>query len=432
LTARGAIAFAVAIQSDGKILVAGQEDDSGLIGSRNDDFAVARLNANGSLDGSFGGDGKMNFGMGGNRERVASMYVQNDGAIIVGGDTNTSHGRRFAVARIKANGSLDKTFDGNGSAFADFGGDATLASITPGPGDSIIAVGCANNDYGIARFTRTGSLDPLFGSGGLVTTDFTGGFDLGRTATVTPDNQILVGGLSDGNFGIVRYDIGGNIDTTFGTNGKVNTGFGSTESVYKLTTTSDGKVLALGGSTANLAEWARYNATQPKITVTAVRASEAEGDHDSSFTFTRDQALSFPTRVYYSLGGTATLNADYTGPTFAKRFGSVQITRGIKLGGKIIGGGGLFTTTPYIDIPAFATDATVTITAADDSTMEPNETVTATVSPMRSTPLIPTRPAPSRSGTTMSCTSTSRTSATSTPMATFATPARSSPIAATA
>jgi uncharacterized delta-60 repeat protein len=394
----GAIAFAVAIQSDGKILVAGQEDDSGLIGSRDDDFAVARLNANGSLDDSFGDDGKMHFGMGGNRERVISMYVQTDKKIIVGGDTNTKNGRRFAVARLKSNGDLDKTFDGDGKSIADFGTDATMASITPGPLDSIIAVGCANNDYAMARFRSGGPLDFSFGNGtGMVTTDVSGTFDLARTAIITPDNQILVGGLSNGNFGIVRYDIAGNIDTTFGTNGTVNTGFGATESVYKLSTTPDGKVVALGASMANLVLQARYTATQPKVGVTSSRNVTDEGRADAAFTFTRDQALSFPTRVYYSLGGTATLNADYTGPTFVRRIKDIGnigvVTRGFPLGGKIdgskitggtitIGGGGgaAFGNVPFVDIPAGEAQATVTIKALDDSKLEPNETITATIS----------------------------------------------------
>jgi uncharacterized delta-60 repeat protein len=394
----GAAAFAVALQSDGKILVAGREDDSGLIGDRNDDFAVARLNTNGGLDGSFGDDGKVHFGMGGSRDVVNTMYVQHDGKIILGGDANTGQRRRFGVARLKANGDLDKTFDKNGSNLADFGTDtdATMTSIIPGPLDSVVAVGAVNNDFGIARFNNTGALEPLFGNGtGMVRTDVSnGGFDMARTAIITPDNQLLVGGLSNGNFGIARYDIGGTLDTSFGTNGTVNTGFGSTESVYQLSTTPDGKVVALGGSMNNVLQ-ARYTATQPKISVTSSSSTTREGEDKATITFTRDQALSFPTRVYYSLGGTATLTSDYTGPTFTKRIKNIGnvgfVTRGFPLGGKVIGGnvitggtvitggGSAFASVPFIDIKAGETEATVKISSVDDTKFEPNETVTATI-----------------------------------------------------
>ena len=378
----GAEAFTVAVQSDGKILVGGNADDSGLFGSRDDDFALARLNTNGGLDGSFGDDGKVTFGMGGNDDRISAIAVQRDGKIVVGGFGGTvGRGRKFAVARFTSGGSLDKTFDGDGKASADFGTDAIIAGITLGGLDSVLAVGCVGNHFGMARFSNLGKLDWSFGNGtGMVTTAL-GSFDMARTAIITPDNQILVGGLSDGNFEIARYDIGGNIDRSFGTNGAVNTGFGGTESVYQLSTTTDGKVVALGAAGNDLL-WSRYTATQPAVSVTATRTSTDEGRDDATFTFTRDQALSFPTRVYYTLGGTASLNADYTGPTLTLpklEIKTQAMTRTFKMNvGGILGniGVGKFGSQPYIDIPAGRTDATLTIKALSDDKLEPNETVT--------------------------------------------------------
>jgi len=381
----GGGAYAVALQADGKIVVGGTEDESGLFGGTNNDFAVARLNTNGDLDGSFGDDGKMHFGMGDKFETVKALTVQSGGKIVIAGSKGDRNHGRMIAARLNANGSLDKTFDKDGSATADFGVNASAFDVAVGPGNTVLVVGAAGNDatenFGLLRFTESGKVDPFFGNGsGMVTTDF-GGDDFAHTATITPDNQILVGGQTGGNFAIARYDIGGNIDTSFGTNGIVNTGFGGFGAAMRLSTTADGKLVATGSSNFDLVQ-SRYSATQPKVSVTSIRSTTEEGGDKASFTFTRDQALSFPTRVYYSLGGTASLNADYTGPTFAKRFNGniTTITRAKPLAGKIIGGGGLFSDVPYVDIAAGQMQASVTIKASDDEKFEPNETITATLS----------------------------------------------------
>jgi len=152
----------------------------------------------------------------------------------------------------------------------------------------------------------------------------------------------------------------------------VNTGFGGTESVRQLAVRSDGKIVATG-TAGNDVLWSRYMPTAPMVGVTSSHTSTDEGKSDASLTFWRDQALSFPTRVYYKLGGTANLGTDYSGPTTT---GPVVSPNGFVAPG---GGSGAIETLGYIDIPAGKLEATVTIKALADDKSEGNETVTATV-----------------------------------------------------
>src|SRR5205823_3177875 len=100
-------------------------------------------------------------------------------------------------------------------------------------------------------------------------------------AIVTPDNQILVGGQSGSNFAIARYDIGGNLDTSFGANGIVNTNVGGFGGVEQLSTTADGKVLAIGAANFKVAS-TRYTATQPKVSVSSSIPTTGEVDNKAA------------------------------------------------------------------------------------------------------------------------------------------------------
>src|SRR5687768_8915063 len=101
----------VVVQPDGKIVV---------VGTSNDDFALVRLHPDGSLDTSFDGDGKV-FTTFGAIEAGRSVALHADGKIVVGGTANGN----FALARYNADGSLDTTFDGDGRVTVDFGGEET-------------------------------------------------------------------------------------------------------------------------------------------------------------------------------------------------------------------------------------------------------------------------------------------------------------------
>lgn len=158
-------ANAVALQSDGKIVVGGWVRISG---QRTTDFAIARLTSTGVLDTTFGNQGLVttDFGFSKN-ESIASIAIQPDGKIVAGGYADNGHNTDFALARYNADGTPDTSFGSNGRVTTDFGVDDYITSITIQPSGGILAAGytLAGNFYqfAVARYLSTGALDTGFG-----------------------------------------------------------------------------------------------------------------------------------------------------------------------------------------------------------------------------------------------------------------------------
>jgi uncharacterized delta-60 repeat protein len=214
-------AYAVAIQSDGKIVVAGDVAIGGLFY-----FGIVRYNSNGALDSSFGVGGKLHHFPFGYAQDVG---IQADGKIISAGRVTTSGDEEFALARYNPDGSFDTTFNGTGEVVTDFNGlpDECEAIGIQSDG-KIVAVGRARtggpDDFGIARYNSNGTLDTTFGTSGTVTTDFFGAGDGAYSVAIDADGKIVVAGYAE-NFGpldtaVVRYNSDGSIDTEFGNSGK--------------------------------------------------------------------------------------------------------------------------------------------------------------------------------------------------------------------
>lgn len=191
-------ALAVALQLDGKIVVAGTTDVSG-----NNDFLIIRLTANGSVDGTFGSSGRQVInGFGGN-EQAQAVALQTDGRIVVAGYTNAAGTNDFAVARLNTNGSLDISFDIDGRVvISGFGGDDQAQAIAVQPDGKIVLVGYTNvsgtNDFAVARLLAHGSLDATFdGDGRLITRGF-GNDDRALATALQTDGKIVVAGYSNG------------------------------------------------------------------------------------------------------------------------------------------------------------------------------------------------------------------------------------------
>src|SRR5215813_12415350 len=163
-------ALAIALQADGRIVVAGLASTSNLVRT----FAVARYNINGDLDQSFGIAGKTTVIFTRNNKRsstaIASMVwdivIQSDGRIVLAGDTDLN----FGLARLNPDGSLDPNFGVNGKTFASLGagpgGSAAYAVAiqTVDSEERIVAAGYAGsrrggNDFAVARFRSNGALD---------------------------------------------------------------------------------------------------------------------------------------------------------------------------------------------------------------------------------------------------------------------------------
>jgi uncharacterized delta-60 repeat protein len=204
---------ALVIQKDGKIVVAG-----GSNGGGSSTFAVARYETDGSLDASFGFGGTVYTAVAATstEELATAMVLQKDGNIIVGGYSNEGMGTptEFVLARYDTNGSLDASFGSGGVVLTPIGTSPALLrglAIRNGKGldGNIVAVGTggANVSFAILRYRFNGSLDPTFGTGGIVLTNFGIGAEA-HAAALTPDGRVVAAGLEgqfQQSFALARY-----------------------------------------------------------------------------------------------------------------------------------------------------------------------------------------------------------------------------------
>ena len=229
----------VAIQSDGKILLGGY----GQHNSSDDPyFILVRYNPNGTLDHTFGADGKVIGRVGQGR----SVLIQNDGKILLGGGSNFT----FALVRYNADGILDNTFGTGGEIITAVGSSGEGNSLGIQSDGKIVLGGYADGNFALVRYNTDGSLDNTFGVGGKVTT-LIGGNSAGKSIGIQSDGKILLGGYAEANFALARYNSNGTLDNSFGNGGKVITPIGV---VYNpgnsLDIQNDGKIV-MGGDAYN-------------------------------------------------------------------------------------------------------------------------------------------------------------------------------------
>ena len=249
-------AQAVAVQPDGRSVVAGGAFD-GVV----DAFALARYNANGTLDGSFGSLGKVLTTIGPSSAGANAVALQPDGKIVAAGYsyTGTTNYYIIALARYNPDGSSDTSFGTGGQVLTTVAGLYDSAtSVAVQPDGKIVAagysvnIGMFNSDFAIVRYTPNGALDSSFGGTGKVSTSIAGGFDHGSGLVIQPDGKIVVAGSgqvgANTNFALVRYNTDGSLDPAFGLSGRVSTDFGSGSPSYAvgLALQADGKLVAAG------------------------------------------------------------------------------------------------------------------------------------------------------------------------------------------
>ena len=251
-------AYSVAIQSDGKIVVAGESYISGSPSNLNNDIALVRYNVNGSLDDSFGAGGIVTTPIGSGLDLSQGVLIQSDGRIIATGQGWDGAAYRFAAVRYNVNGSLDNSFGTGGIATTRLGVQGYgLSGILQADG-KILVVGSSDNgsnlDFGVVRFNTNGTLDNSFGSGGKVTTAVGASSDFGRAGACQADGKIVVAGYyinnqSNRDFALVRYHTNGSLDNSFGSGGKVTTPVGlSDDRARSMALQSDEKIVVVGAS----------------------------------------------------------------------------------------------------------------------------------------------------------------------------------------
>ena len=266
------------VQPDGKILICSNVASGGPSGT---DMFIARFDADGSPDTTFDFDGQVSVDFAGRTDGCNALAVQADGKIVaVGTSTDSTPNADFAVARVNADGSLDATFGaGTGTTIVpfDLGGSNgdTAGAVTLQPDGKILVAGWTTvdtftYDFAIVRLLPDGTRDTTFNSTGRVSVAFdfpgTTGVDQADAIMVDDAGRIIVGGVAETQpssygFALVRLLPNGQLDHNFSADGRATIDFdlGATMSdlSYQSILTRDGKIVMVGqadagsGSTTN-------------------------------------------------------------------------------------------------------------------------------------------------------------------------------------
>jgi uncharacterized delta-60 repeat protein len=445
----GAKALAVALQADGKIVAAGVSDEH---------MAVVRYNADGTPDKSFDGDGikTWDFGWLDGSPVARAVLVQRDGRIVIGGDGYfgglTDGNIDFVFVRLLPDGSFDPTFDFDGKHSIGFGSDEGLGAMTidySGTPDtnprygSIVATGDGgpdgNDQLTVLRLRPDGSLDSSFDGDGKIGLHYAPDHaTFGRGVVIQEDGKVVVAGSTydttnktPSGLVLLRFQPDGHIDPSFGSSGDgwVFTDFGTgRESALDMIQSADGGLI-VGGTDGSFNTSKNVIAAYTgnglpdgdypnggKVVLPFSNARDlapgpgrrfvfAGGDHKfdaarvldaganvvyatnldpvmyenyngtgprtRGFTVYQLERLPYANRIYFDVTGTATPppaarggrgSVDYTaeGMVFPIAFPGVS-------------------TVPYVDIPAGQTFQTVFVTPVDDALVESNETAVFTI-----------------------------------------------------
>lgn len=269
------IAFGVALQSDGKIVAAGSTTE--FDPSTNTKIAIARYNADGSLDLGFGANGKVITDVGAGDDWVANVGIQADGKIVIVGSKNVSPvDDDILLARYNTDGSLDTTFGSGGVVIMPVPGGNDidyLFSIAFQSDGKIVVGGGTSNATDVAmvalRYNSDGTLDSSFNGDGIAVVENVGG---GYVA-IQPDGKILLVSRDNG-VTVARYDEFGALDTSFGVNGIVESAVGGTDfSVQSMALQVNNKIVITGYYPAGLSNDNDF----------AVARLNSNGSPDSSF-----------------------------------------------------------------------------------------------------------------------------------------------------
>lgn len=252
--------LSLAVQSDDKIIISGLSQSS--LGNN---YWAIRLMPDGVLDSTFDNDGYLDLSFGTIQDRGKCVAIQNDGKIILAGKSGNL-GQNFAMARLNTNGTLDPSFGINGKVQTTFFGSLSdVNSIAVQNDGKIILAGWINNvpyeyDYALIRYNSDGSIDTTFGINGKVVTTVSSLYsDRITKLIIQNDGKIIAGGYisSLSKFAIVRYQSDGIIDSTFGVNGIVITSEASGDNC-SIIQQVDGKIIVAGGQDTGIFTYQRY------------------------------------------------------------------------------------------------------------------------------------------------------------------------------
>jgi uncharacterized delta-60 repeat protein len=250
----------IAVRPDGTIVVVG--------GANFDEFAVARYADDGTLDSTFSGNGEVRTDLSSGRDFANGVALQVDGKIVVAGRSGGTGGR-FGLVRYNTDGTLDTTFGVDGKVRTNFtAGDDVANGVALQPNGKIVVVGSANFDkFAVARYNDDGTLDSTFSTNGKLVTNFSIVSDWANAVAIQANGKIVAAGTAGsteftGTFALVRYNANGTLDSTFGGDGKVRTDFDAEQDVaFGVAIQTNGKIVAAGGGDVSGPTFAlaRYN-----------------------------------------------------------------------------------------------------------------------------------------------------------------------------
>lgn len=266
----------VTLQDDGKILVAG-----GYAPTATSDSIVMRYNADGTLDTTFSTDGmaEIDFSVT-STDIINDMVVQPDGKIVVVGYGSFSGTNQITVARLHSDGTLDTSFDGDGTLLLPVNGTGSYGNEVELLSDGRIMIGGyadngTDNDVVLISLNSDGSLDTSFDTDGTLMIDMTAS-ESGSAMVVDESDNIYIAGLSNvsGNSDtiVIKVDDSGSLVTGFGTNGIATHAIGSPyEAVNDMVLQDDGKIIIVGDA---------YNGSNNDISVIRLNS---DGTLDTTF-----------------------------------------------------------------------------------------------------------------------------------------------------
>ena len=290
-------------QPDGKILIAAETRNT-----NNDyDFIVARLNEDGSYDTTFGTNGisVITFGASSD-ERPNAITLAADGKIIVVGNTDGGVIWQTAISRLNADGTLDTSFSNDGKQSlsvtnrSDYlnGVEVTFDGKIIAAGGGVFNSGSNQGRMVIVRYLNNGELDPSFGTNGFVTLNVLDASCIGESIISLPDGKSLIGGYANGvgiqrSFAIIRLDINGNLDPTFGTNGSVVTVVPSTlAQIFKIKLDENNNIFAVGESALSgqavdftIAKYSFDGQIDTNFGTNGIVTTDFYGSHDRAWDF---------------------------------------------------------------------------------------------------------------------------------------------------
>ena len=268
--------FGVCVKPDGKIVVCGKSYTSV---EDNYDFALAQYHIDGSLDNSFGGDGKVVMAIGGDVDEAYDIAVQSDGKVIATGITKGDDlSIDIVSARYNLDGSLDTGFGDGGLVIHNFNAEPAYSqSIVVLPDDKILIAGYITElgfrSFTVIKYNSDGSLDETFGTDGISILPYEANNSSNFIdIAVQADGKIVAAGSvnagDDWDFSVLRLNADGEFDETFSSDGIQTTDFGfiinRDDYANAIAIQPDGKIIVAGYSYEDLGNndmaIARYNA----------------------------------------------------------------------------------------------------------------------------------------------------------------------------